>query len=103
MYLLLLATKSDHFALHAGDSSYSPLPTVPPSQDFSKLGFVYSTVLKLANQAVSHTGSWRSLATAANYLVRIAPIVPGPPPLQESNQTLVWAMTTMAVLQEKNL
>ncbi|KAJ9059459.1 hypothetical protein DSO57_1002036 [Entomophthora muscae] len=25
IYLLLLATKSDHFALHAGDSSYSPL------------------------------------------------------------------------------
>ncbi|KAJ9084753.1 hypothetical protein DSO57_1020974 [Entomophthora muscae] len=62
----LLVTKSDHFALHAGDSSYFPLPTVPPSQDF---------ILGLANQAMPHTGSWCSLATAVNYLVRIAPIV----------------------------
>ncbi|KAJ9061252.1 hypothetical protein DSO57_1022308 [Entomophthora muscae] len=62
----LLVTKSDHFALHAGDSSYSSLPTVPPAQDF---------ILGLANQAVPRTGSWRSLATAINYLVIIAPIV----------------------------
>ncbi|KAJ9065380.1 hypothetical protein DSO57_1020233 [Entomophthora muscae] len=75
MYLLLLATKSYHFALHAGDSSYSPLPTVPPAQDFSKLGFIYITVLRLADQVVPHTGSWRSLATVVNYLVRIATIV----------------------------
>ncbi|KAJ9071595.1 hypothetical protein DSO57_1035436 [Entomophthora muscae] len=52
-----------------------PLPNVPPTQDFSKLGFVYITVLGLANQVVPHTGSWRPLATALNYLVQIAPIV----------------------------
>ncbi|KAJ9070823.1 hypothetical protein DSO57_1003288 [Entomophthora muscae] len=52
-----------------------PLPDAPPAQDFSKLGFVYITVLGLANQVVSHTGSWRPLATALNYLVCIAPIV----------------------------
>ncbi|KAJ9070341.1 hypothetical protein DSO57_1009184 [Entomophthora muscae] len=52
-----------------------PLPTVPPTQDFSKLGFVYITVLGLANQAMSYTGNWQSLATAVNYLPRIAPIV----------------------------
>ncbi|KAJ9055817.1 hypothetical protein DSO57_1039275 [Entomophthora muscae] len=52
-----------------------PLPTVPPAQDFSKLGFVYITVLGLANQIVPHTGNWQSLATAVNYLARIAPIV----------------------------
>ncbi|KAJ9077056.1 hypothetical protein DSO57_1020318 [Entomophthora muscae] len=52
-----------------------PLPTVPPAQDFSKLGFVYITVLGLANQVVPHTGNWQSLATAVNYLARIAPIV----------------------------
>ncbi|KAJ9070600.1 hypothetical protein DSO57_1006319 [Entomophthora muscae] len=52
-----------------------PLPDAPPTQDFSKLGFVYITVLGLANQAVLHTGSWRPLATALNYLVCIAPIV----------------------------
>ncbi|KAJ9054750.1 hypothetical protein DSO57_1010837 [Entomophthora muscae] len=73
-HLLLLATKSNHFALHAGDFSYSPLLTVPPAQDFSKLGLVYITVLGLANQAVPHTGSWCSLATEVNYLTRIAPI-----------------------------
>ncbi|KAJ9050207.1 hypothetical protein DSO57_1016535, partial [Entomophthora muscae] len=29
----------------------------------------------LADQVVPHTGSWRPLATALNYLVHIAPIV----------------------------
>ncbi|KAJ9066226.1 hypothetical protein DSO57_1011773 [Entomophthora muscae] len=31
--------------------------------------------MELANQAVPHTGSWRPLATAVNYLVRIMPVV----------------------------
>ncbi|KAJ9074658.1 hypothetical protein DSO57_1004114 [Entomophthora muscae] len=52
-----------------------PLPTVPSAQDFSKLGFVYIAVFGLANQVVPNTGNWQSLATAVNYLVRIAPIV----------------------------
>ncbi|KAJ9082276.1 hypothetical protein DSO57_1006061 [Entomophthora muscae] len=52
-----------------------PLPDAPPAQDFSKLGFVYITVLGLANQVVPHTGSWHPLVTALSYLVRIAPIV----------------------------
>ncbi|KAJ9088776.1 hypothetical protein DSO57_1019786 [Entomophthora muscae] len=52
-----------------------PLPDAPPTQDFSKLGFVYITVLGLADQVVPHTGSWRPQATALNYLVCIAPIV----------------------------
>ncbi|KAJ9088978.1 hypothetical protein DSO57_1017585 [Entomophthora muscae] len=52
-----------------------PLPDAPPTQDFSKLGFVYITVLGLANQVVPHTVSWRPLATALNYLVWISPIV----------------------------
>ncbi|KAJ9052270.1 hypothetical protein DSO57_1035882 [Entomophthora muscae] len=52
-----------------------PLPNAPPTQDFSKLVFVYINVLGLANQVVPHTGSWRPLATALNYLVRITPIV----------------------------
>ncbi|KAJ9067130.1 hypothetical protein DSO57_1003042 [Entomophthora muscae] len=73
--MLLVATKSDHFALHARDSFYSPLPTVSPAQDFSKLGVVYIKVLGLTNQVVPHTGIWGSLATAVNYLFRIAPIV----------------------------
>ncbi|KAJ9059482.1 hypothetical protein DSO57_1001559 [Entomophthora muscae] len=55
--------------------SAPPLSYTPPTQDFSKLGFVYITVLGLANQAVPHTGSWCPLATALNYLVCIAPIV----------------------------
>ncbi|KAJ9081869.1 hypothetical protein DSO57_1010537 [Entomophthora muscae] len=55
--------------------SHTPLPDAPPTQDFSKLGFIYITVLGLANQVVPHTGSWRPLATALNYLVHIAPIV----------------------------
>ncbi|KAJ9072012.1 hypothetical protein DSO57_1039684 [Entomophthora muscae] len=52
-----------------------PLPNVPPTQDFSKLGLIYIIVLGLADQVVPHTGSWRPLATALNYLVCIAPIV----------------------------
>ncbi|KAJ9052923.1 hypothetical protein DSO57_1029253 [Entomophthora muscae] len=50
-------------------------PNVTPSQDFSKLGFVYITVLGLADQVAPHTESWRPLATAVNYIVRIALIV----------------------------
>ncbi|KAJ9077289.1 hypothetical protein DSO57_1018096 [Entomophthora muscae] len=46
-----------------------PLPDAPPAQDFSKLG------IGVADQVVPHTGSWRPLATALNYLVCIAPIV----------------------------
>ncbi|KAJ9050198.1 hypothetical protein DSO57_1016529 [Entomophthora muscae] len=52
-----------------------PLPTVPPAQDFSKLGFAYITVLGLANQVVPNTGNWQSLAISVNYLARITPIV----------------------------
>ncbi|KAJ9075756.1 hypothetical protein DSO57_1032676 [Entomophthora muscae] len=50
-------------------------PNVPPAQDFSKLGFIYITVLGLADQAVPHTGSWCPLATTVNYLVRIVSIM----------------------------
>ncbi|KAJ9055784.1 hypothetical protein DSO57_1000642 [Entomophthora muscae] len=52
-----------------------PLPNAPPTQDFSKLGLIYITILGLANQVVPHTGSWRPLATALNYLVCIMLIV----------------------------
>ncbi|KAJ9088667.1 hypothetical protein DSO57_1020854 [Entomophthora muscae] len=51
------------------------LPDALPAHDSSKLGFVYITVLGLANQVVPHTGSWHSWATSANYLVMIAFIV----------------------------
>ncbi|KAJ9067072.1 hypothetical protein DSO57_1003379 [Entomophthora muscae] len=56
-------------------STAPPLPNAPLTHDFSKLGFVYITVLGLANQVVPHTGSWHPLATALSYLVCIAPIV----------------------------
>ncbi|KAJ9057921.1 hypothetical protein DSO57_1017922 [Entomophthora muscae] len=49
-----------------------PLPTVPPAQEFSNLGFVYITVLGLANQVVPRTGNWQSLANTVNYLASIA-------------------------------
>ncbi|KAJ9068859.1 hypothetical protein DSO57_1024400 [Entomophthora muscae] len=52
-----------------------PLPDAPSTQDFSKLGFGYITVLGLANQVMPHTGSWHPLATALNYMVCIVPIV----------------------------
>ncbi|KAJ9057264.1 hypothetical protein DSO57_1024369 [Entomophthora muscae] len=66
----------------------SPLPDALPAQDFNKLGFVYTTVLGIANHLVPHTGSWCPWATAVNYLVRIAPIVPDLPLLWESSWTL---------------
>ncbi|KAJ9054712.1 hypothetical protein DSO57_1011253 [Entomophthora muscae] len=53
----------------------APLPDAPPIQDFSKLGFVYITVLGLADQVLPYTGSWCPLITALKYLVCIAPIV----------------------------
>ncbi|KAJ9087803.1 hypothetical protein DSO57_1029427 [Entomophthora muscae] len=76
-----------------------PLPDAPPTQDFSKLGFVYIKVLGLADQVVPHTGSWCPLATDLNYLVRIAPIVymafqARPASLWESSRTPVWAGQT---------
>ncbi|KAJ9056258.1 hypothetical protein DSO57_1035058 [Entomophthora muscae] len=74
-HLLLLAIKSNHLPSMLEIPPTPPLPTVPPAQDFSKLGFVYIIVLGLTNQIVPHTGSWCSLATAVNYLVRIALIV----------------------------
>ncbi|KAJ9065434.1 hypothetical protein DSO57_1019761 [Entomophthora muscae] len=52
-----------------------PHPDAPPAQDLSTLRFVYIIVLGLADQVVPHTESWRPLASALNYLVRIAPIV----------------------------
>ncbi|KAJ9084715.1 hypothetical protein DSO57_1021358 [Entomophthora muscae] len=73
-----------------------PTPSLcpkPPDQYFSNLGFVYITVLGLANQVVPHTESWRILATAVNYIVRIVPIVLILPLLWESSQTLAWTMT----------
>ncbi|KAJ9090260.1 hypothetical protein DSO57_1004506 [Entomophthora muscae] len=52
-----------------------PLPDILPAQDFSKLGVVYITVLRLANQAVPQTGIWCPWATSVNYLIIIAHIV----------------------------
>ncbi|KAJ9056868.1 hypothetical protein DSO57_1028420 [Entomophthora muscae] len=40
------------------------IPPTPPAN-----------ILGLGNQVVPHTGSWCFLATAVNYLVRIAPVV----------------------------
>ncbi|KAJ9060526.1 hypothetical protein DSO57_1029934 [Entomophthora muscae] len=57
-----------HLDLPPGDSYYFPLPNAPLAQDFSKLGFVYITVLGLANQLTP-------LVTEVIYLVIIAPIV----------------------------
>ncbi|KAJ9084740.1 hypothetical protein DSO57_1021098 [Entomophthora muscae] len=78
-----------------------PLPNAPPAQDFSKLGFIYITVLELANQVVPHTGSWRPLATPVNCLVRIVLIVymafqarPASP--VGVQPTLAWAVTLKA-------
>ncbi|KAJ9070801.1 hypothetical protein DSO57_1003663 [Entomophthora muscae] len=51
------------------------LPNALPAQDFSKLGFVYITVLGLADQVVPHTRSWRPLVTALNYLICIVSIL----------------------------
>ncbi|KAJ9058616.1 hypothetical protein DSO57_1010640 [Entomophthora muscae] len=72
-----------------------PLPDAPPAQDFSKLGVIYITVLGLANQVVPHTGSWRPLVTALNYLVCIAPIV--------YMAFQVWPNSPMGVLLDSSM
>ncbi|KAJ9064608.1 hypothetical protein DSO57_1028706 [Entomophthora muscae] len=77
-----------------------PPPDVPRTQDYSKLRFVYITVLGLADQVVPHTVSWRPLATALNYMVHIVLIVymafqSSLPYLWESSRTLVWVVTKM--------
>ncbi|KAJ9050466.1 hypothetical protein DSO57_1014124 [Entomophthora muscae] len=54
-----------------------PLPNAPPTQDFSKLGFVYITRLLC---------TW--------------PSRPSLPPLWESGWTLVWAVTTLEKIFE---
>ncbi|KAJ9070604.1 hypothetical protein DSO57_1006019 [Entomophthora muscae] len=45
------------------------------SYNYNKLGFVYLTMLELAEQVVPHMRVWRPWATAANYVMRMAPII----------------------------
>ncbi|KAJ9089174.1 hypothetical protein DSO57_1015502 [Entomophthora muscae] len=53
----------------------TPFPDALPAHDFSKLGFVYLTVLGLTNQVMPHPRNWHPWATAANHLVRMAHIL----------------------------
>ncbi|KAJ9051740.1 hypothetical protein DSO57_1002004 [Entomophthora muscae] len=43
--------------------------------DYSKLGFAYLTMLELTDQVIPHMGVWRPWATAANYVMRMAPVI----------------------------
>ncbi|KAJ9078898.1 hypothetical protein DSO57_1002134 [Entomophthora muscae] len=53
------------------------LPLIPSSSsyDYSKLGFAYLTMLGLTEQVIPHMGVWRPWATAANYVMQIAPVI----------------------------
>ncbi|KAJ9065234.1 hypothetical protein DSO57_1021690 [Entomophthora muscae] len=51
------------------------LVTTIPFYDYSKLGFAYLTMLGLAEQVTPHMRVWRPWATAANYVMRMAPII----------------------------
>ncbi|KAJ9068583.1 hypothetical protein DSO57_1027179 [Entomophthora muscae] len=53
------------------------LPLIPSasSYDYSKLGFAYLTMLGLTEQVIHHMGVWRPWATAANYVMRMAPVI----------------------------
>ncbi|KAJ9078485.1 hypothetical protein DSO57_1006260 [Entomophthora muscae] len=56
------------------------LPCVPSasSYDYSKLGFVYLTMLGLTEQVIPHMGVWRPWATAVNYVMQIVRANPKP-------------------------
>ena len=43
--------------------------------DNSKLGFVYVTMLGLAEQVIPHMGALRPWATAVSYVMRLAPVM----------------------------
>ncbi|KAJ9064089.1 hypothetical protein DSO57_1034031 [Entomophthora muscae] len=53
------------------------LPLIPSasSYDYSKLGFAYLTMLGLTEQVIPHMGVWRPWATAANYVMWMAPVI----------------------------
>ncbi|KAJ9052843.1 hypothetical protein DSO57_1030077 [Entomophthora muscae] len=83
-------------------STTPPLPNMPPVQAFSKLGFIYITVLRLANQVMTHTRSWHLRITTANQLIRVIPQCTWPsrpnlPLLWGFNQAPVWGVATFAV------
>ncbi|KAJ9049354.1 hypothetical protein DSO57_1025477 [Entomophthora muscae] len=45
------------------------------SYDYSKLGFAYLTMLRLTDQVIPHMGVWSPWATAANYVMWMAPVI----------------------------
>ncbi|KAJ9079790.1 hypothetical protein DSO57_1031891 [Entomophthora muscae] len=53
------------------------LPLIPSASlyDYSKLGFAYLTMLGLTEQVIPHMGVWRPWATAANYVMQMAPVI----------------------------
>ncbi|KAJ9064528.1 hypothetical protein DSO57_1029616 [Entomophthora muscae] len=53
------------------------LPLIPSasSYDYSKLGFSYLTMLGLTEQVIPHMGVWKPWATAANYVMQVAPVI----------------------------
>ncbi|KAJ9077594.1 hypothetical protein DSO57_1015218 [Entomophthora muscae] len=46
-----------------------------PSYDYRKIGFTYFAILGLAEQVIPHMGVWRPWATAANYAMRMVPVI----------------------------
>ncbi|KAJ9073818.1 hypothetical protein DSO57_1012566 [Entomophthora muscae] len=52
-----------------------PLVFSTSSYDYSKLGFAYLTMMGLTEQVIPHMGVWRPWATAANYVMRMAPVI----------------------------
>ncbi|KAJ9053851.1 hypothetical protein DSO57_1020294 [Entomophthora muscae] len=53
------------------------LPLVPSasSNNYSKLGFAYLTILGLTEKVIPHMGVWRPWATAANYEMWMSPVI----------------------------
>ncbi|KAJ9057723.1 hypothetical protein DSO57_1019940 [Entomophthora muscae] len=53
------------------------LPLIPStsSYDYSNLGFAYLTMLGLTEQVIPHMGVWCPWATAANYVMQMAPVI----------------------------
>ncbi|KAJ9082450.1 hypothetical protein DSO57_1004371 [Entomophthora muscae] len=51
------------------------LVNIIPSYSYSKLGFGYLNMLRLAEEVISHMIVWCPWATAANYVMKIALVI----------------------------
>ncbi|KAJ9083668.1 hypothetical protein DSO57_1032491 [Entomophthora muscae] len=84
--------------MSAATGELSLIPSAS-SYDYNKLGFAYLTMLGLTEQVIPHMGVWHPWATAANYVMQMAPSSTGPSRLNPSPQLKVPLGVTQAMTQ----